>query len=79
MVSQLCAGIYISSSGCIVKLPNIVSRALCIRVHRSSRTVDAHARDVPAMFEKIPLESGVFVVDSVLSDLWQAEESEEGA
>jgi hypothetical protein len=72
------AGIYISGSGCTVKLPNIVSRALCIRVHRSSRTVDTHVRDVPTVFEKIPLESGVFVVDSVLANLGQAEESKEG-
>jgi len=57
----------------------MVLRALCIRFgSSSSSTSKTHARDVPTVLKEITLESGILVINGILTNLRQAEECEEG-
>lgn len=56
----------------------MVLRALCIRLSRSNSTSKTHARDIPTVLKKITLESGILVVNGILTNLRQTEERKEG-
>ena len=61
----------------LLNLASIVLRAFCIRLSRRSSTSKTHTRYIPAVLEKITLESSVFVINSVLTNFRQAEECKE--